>query len=93
MASALVVCSGIGLEIYNQLTASWIRFLNDSMATCSFLAMMLVFFGLASGFLFGRAPKFFGLMVALTLLSYFSLALWSRLAPADLGPPALNETK
>jgi hypothetical protein len=32
------------------------------MTMYSFLSLMLVLLGLASGFLFGRAPRLFGLM-------------------------------
>jgi hypothetical protein len=81
------MCSGLALEIYNQATASWIRLLNDSMTMYGAIALMLVALGLASGFLFGRAPKLFLLMIAVTVMTFFMLGLWSRHHPVERLPP------
>lgn len=83
IASVLVVCSGLGLETYNRATASWTGYLNDSMTFYGGIALMLVATGLASGFLFGRKPKLFGIMSAVSVFVYFALAIYSRHHPLE----------
>jgi hypothetical protein len=84
----LVVALGLGLWTYNLATASWVRSLDDSMTMDGTISMMCVAFGLASGFLFGRAPKLFVLMTTVSLLTFLILAVYFRQHPLE-GPPRL----
>lgn len=94
VASMVVIGSGLLLHVFNEATASVTRFLNDSLLVYGVLALLLVFLGLSTGFLLGRSPRLFGLMIVVVVLTYgvtavvFRGKVWAPMQPAP--SPAKN---